>query len=263
MPASGGTIAAPSWEAEALGRVTVLEVGAEAPRSARFGIDARPLSAADTATAAAAAVARALVGTAAAKQAAARGVGSEGTGGAGAARQDVPAAGSTAGGEDGGAAEVLVLGSEEFISVPLAIADELGGGGARAGRVRFSTTTRSPIAPLDRADYAIASAITFQSHDRTHDGFGTRFAYNLTRGGRRFDAIVFVPEPEADRERMLAPDGVVEALRRVTDHVMVAHLVPHEPHTEAATSQPLPGTAPAPATTAAAPAPAPDERRLP
>ncbi|MGD8195136.1 phosphoribosyltransferase domain-containing protein [Herbiconiux sp. P18] len=119
--------------------------------------------------------------------------------------------------------DVLVLGSEEFIALPLLVAEELDRV-AGSVRVLFSTTTRSPIAPLDRADYAIASRIRFRSSDLTVDGPGDRFAYNLTRGGRRFDTIVLMPEPGSDIDRLLAPDGVVEALRRVTGHVVVALL---------------------------------------
>ncbi|MFB2556925.1 phosphoribosyltransferase domain-containing protein [Herbiconiux liangxiaofengii] len=119
--------------------------------------------------------------------------------------------------------DVLVLGSEEFIALPLLVAEELDRL-ASSWRVLFSTTTRSPIAPLDRPDYAIASRIRFRSSDLTVDGPGDRFAYNLTRGGRRFDTIVLMPEPGSDIDRLLAPDGVVEALRRVTGHVVVALL---------------------------------------
>ncbi|NUJ88285.1 hypothetical protein HOW07_09715 [Plantibacter sp. MCCC 1A11337] len=117
--------------------------------------------------------------------------------------------------------EVVVLGSEEFIAVPLAVAAHLD---RTRGATRFSTTTRSPIAVIDRDDYAIASAVSFTSHDRTIDGFGPRFAYNLSRGGSRFAAVVLFPEPGADRELLLRPDGVVEALRTVTDHVIVVLL---------------------------------------
>lgn len=124
-------------------------------------------------------------------------------------------------------ADVLVLGSEEFIGLPLLVADDLDRravAAADTGRVLFSTTTRSPIAPLDRPDYAIASRIRFRSSDLTVDGPGDRFAYNLTRGGRRFTTIVLMPEPGSDVKRLLAADGVVQALRRVTDRVVVALL---------------------------------------
>ncbi|MFD0994785.1 hypothetical protein HNR16_001644 [Pseudoclavibacter chungangensis] len=119
-----------------------------------------------------------------------------------------------------GDGSVLVLGSEEFIALPVHVADALRAPG-RA--VRFSTTTRSPIAPVDRDDYAIAGAIRFRSHDETVDGPGERFAYNLTRGGRRFDTIVFMPEPGLPAGALDAAEGVVAALRRVTARVVVVH----------------------------------------
>jgi hypothetical protein len=117
--------------------------------------------------------------------------------------------------------ETLVLGSEEFIALPMTVADALD---SARGDTRFSTTTRSPIAPLDRPDYPIASVVRFRSHDLTPDGFGPRFAYNLTRAGHRFDTVVFMPEPGADRALLLAPGGVVEALRPVTGTVVVVLL---------------------------------------
>lgn len=122
--------------------------------------------------------------------------------------------------------EVVVLGSEEFIAVPLVVAEHLD---RRRGRTRFSTTTRSPIGVVDRPDYAIGSAVSFGSHDRTIDGFGQRFAYNLTRGGERFAAVVLFPEPGADTDRLLQPGGIVEALRRVTDRVLVVLLTESSP----------------------------------
>ena len=133
-------------------------------------------------------------------------------------------AGEAAAGDRG----VLVLGSEEFIAVPMLLADELD----RAGRpqpVRFSTSTRSPIATLDQADYPIRSAIRFRSHDTTSDGVGVRFAYNLTTAGRRFGTVVFLPEPGTDPARLNGDDGVIEALRRVTDHVVVILLTASTP----------------------------------
>lgn len=128
--------------------------------------------------------------------------------------------------------DVLVLGSEEFIALPMLVAGHLDGPGRD---VRFSTTTRSPVAPIDRPDYAIASAVAFTSHDRTVDGPGPRYAYNLVRDGRAFDAIVLLPEPGVDRDALLAPGGVVEALRRVAPHVVVGLLAEDAP---AAPAQP-------------------------
>ncbi|MCU1444580.1 phosphoribosyltransferase domain-containing protein [Cryobacterium sp.] len=118
---------------------------------------------------------------------------------------------------------VLVLGSEEFIALPMFIADELASAAA-SRTVRFSTSTRSPIATLDRPDYPIHSAIRFQSHDTTSDGVGVRFAYNLTTAHQRFGAVVFLPEPGTDPATLDGADGVIDAIRQVSDNVVVVLL---------------------------------------
>ncbi|MFB2579619.1 phosphoribosyltransferase domain-containing protein [Herbiconiux sp. P15] len=197
---------APAPERERIGTLTILEPDVAPVRSARFGIDGR-LDPASVSE-----IARSLIAS---------------------LPGDV-------------ADDVLVLGSEEFIALPLAVAAELDR--ARGG-VLFSTTTRSPIASIDRPDYAIASSIAFASHDATVDGPGPRFAYNLTRGGHRFAAVVLFPEPGVDRERLLAPAGAVEALRRITDHV----LLPLLPEAAPAASASAASAAPASATSAATP----------
>jgi len=118
---------------------------------------------------------------------------------------------------------VLVLGSEEFIAVPMAVADALDGT-LGAAPVLFSTSTRSPIAPLDADDYPVASALRFRGHDETPDGVGVRFAYNLSRGGRRFDTVVFMPEPGSDPALLDGDDGVLQALARISSSVIVVLL---------------------------------------
>jgi len=118
---------------------------------------------------------------------------------------------------------VLVLGAEEFIAVPMAVADALDGSLGTVP-VLFSTSTRSPIAPLDADDYPVASAVRFRSHDETPDGVGVRFAYNLCRGGRRFDTIVFLPEPGSDPALLAGDDGVLQALARISSSVIVVLL---------------------------------------
>ncbi|WP_196811000.1 phosphoribosyltransferase domain-containing protein [Arthrobacter sp. 35W] len=117
----------------------------------------------------------------------------------------------------------LVLGTEEFIHLPLAVAHALDGF-AGAEPVHFSTTTRSPIVPLDRADYAIASAATFASHDVTEDGPGIRFAYNVSGSGRRFDTIFVLPEPGTDPTTVDGAGSLTEALAAHCRHVVVVHL---------------------------------------
>lgn len=100
------------------------------------------------------------------------------------------------------AGPLVVLGTEENMFVPLAVAAHL----ERLRpdlTVRFSTTTRSPIVPVDRPDYAIAGALTFTSHDLTEDGPGVRFAYNLSGATQRPGTIVVFPEPGTDRRAVL------------------------------------------------------------
>ncbi|MBX0299133.1 phosphoribosyltransferase family protein [Cryobacterium sp. 1639] len=135
---------------------------------------------------------------------------------------------------------ILVVGSEEFIALPMLTAHELERAAA-PGPVRFSTSTRSPIAALDEADYPIRSAITFRSHDTTSDGVGVRFAYNLTAGVRRFGTVVFLPEPGTDPALLHGDDGVVHAIRRVSDHVVVVLLPqPLLPQTDPTDGMPHP-----------------------
>ncbi|MHA7290382.1 phosphoribosyltransferase domain-containing protein [Arthrobacter sp. MDT3-24] len=122
---------------------------------------------------------------------------------------------------------VLVLGSEEFIHVPLAVADELDR--LNPDRVvRFSTTTRSPIVALDRPDYAINSSVQFASHDTTVDGPGVRFAHNVSPAGRRFGTIVLMPEPGTTADVLSGPGSVSEVLSAVCRAVVVV-LLPASP----------------------------------
>ncbi|MBG0739819.1 phosphoribosyltransferase domain-containing protein [Paeniglutamicibacter antarcticus] len=116
--------------------------------------------------------------------------------------------------------EVLVLGTEEFISLPLAVAHALD----TDFPVRFSTTTRSPIVALDRPDYAIASSVGFTSHDATEDGPGPRFAYNLSRAGFRFGTIIVMPEPGTDPAVLSGTGSITEALSAICGDVVVVLL---------------------------------------
>ncbi|WIB25015.1 phosphoribosyltransferase domain-containing protein [Curtobacterium sp. MCSS17_015] len=110
---------------------------------------------------------------------------------------------------------VLVLGTEEHMATPLALADALR---RRTGAdVRSSTSTRSPVAVLDDPAWPIRSGVRHRSHDDTVDGPGERYAYNV----RGFDAIVVVPEPGTDRARLEGADGLLTALSAVTSHVVL------------------------------------------
>ena len=117
----------------------------------------------------------------------------------------------------GDARDVLVLGTEELLDVPQRLAAVLASDGGRT--VRFSSTTRSPVLPVDDPGYAIRTALRFGAHDEPDDGDGPRFAYNVASGG--FDAIVVVLDERADTP---AADGLVGALGTAADLVVVATL---------------------------------------
>ena len=108
-------------------------------------------------------------------------------------------------------ARVLVLATEEFMALPLAVAarlQEL----CPDTDIRYSTSTRSPIAVLDEPGYAIRSAIAFGSDDDAPDGPGPRFAYNFAHAGGLFDTVVIMAEPGTPEAQLLAPGRIVEAV---------------------------------------------------
>jgi hypothetical protein len=139
-------------------------------------------------------------------------------------------------------ARVLVLGSEEHLALPLAIADAV----ARdfPGTL-FSSTTRSPVHVQDEPGYPIRSALTFASHDSAQDGApgtGRRYAYNVHTPGEGFDAIVYVPEPGTAPQTLDSrgvpgtpaegEPSVREALARAAPTVVVLHLDAAPPYPE-------------------------------
>ncbi|KFF95677.1 phosphoribosyltransferase [Streptomyces scabiei] len=126
-----------------------------------------------------------------------------------------------------GARRVLVLGFEELMYAPLALARELErlveGAANEAGQapeIRFSTTTRSPVLAVDDPGYAIRSRIVFPAHDDPADGPGERYAYNVAGGG--FDAVVAVVDSVADTAALHAPDGLPATLAAHTPNVLLA-----------------------------------------
>ncbi|MWC27822.1 phosphoribosyltransferase [Paenibacillus sp. MMS18-CY102] len=96
-------------------------------------------------------------------------------------------------GEQATSGKTLVVGTGEFMYVPMRIAAELGEG------VYYQSTTRSPIHPLQHADYAVRDGVSFPSPD---DGQVKHFIYNLR--AHTYDDVFIVLEREATAER-LAP----------------------------------------------------------
>ncbi|MEO3843900.1 phosphoribosyltransferase [Streptomyces sp. B22F1] len=131
---------------------------------------------------------------------------------------------------------LLVLGTEELMYAPLRLAtaleDLLPG-----ADVRFSSTTRSPVLPVDHPGYAIRSRLTFPAHD-THDTpgahGGTRYAYNVT-GDDAYDAVVVVTDSAADTPALHAPGGLLDVLAAHTDRVLLAVIPSYAPPAESGT----------------------------
>ncbi|QMV23607.1 phosphoribosyltransferase [Streptomyces sp. SCUT-3] len=135
-----------------------------------------------------------------------------------------------------GARRVLVLGSEELMYAPLRLAgalqDALGG----AAEVRFSTTTRSPVLPVDDPGYAIRTRISFPAHDDPADGPGERYAYNVAAGtdpARAFDAVVAVVDSAGDTPALHAPGGLLARLGEETGRVLLAVVPSYTPDGQA------------------------------
>ncbi len=116
------------------------------------------------------------------------------------------------------AGRLLVLGVEELMYGPLrlalALAERLDPAGSDH-RVRFSTTTRSPILPVDEAGYAIRSEMRFSAHD-TGSGGDVRYAYNVDLGGH--DTVLLVLDEASDTP---ATHDVIEQLAARFQRVLV------------------------------------------
>lgn len=132
-----------------------------------------------------------------------------------------------------GAARVLVLGNEELMYAPLRLAEELERTLAGTASVRYSTTTRSPVLPVDDPGYAIRTRIAFPAHDAPD---GDRYAYNVAGGG--FDAIVAVVDSAGDTPALHAPGGLPDRLAAHTRKVLLAVIPSHR-----AAGEPLRGPA--------------------
>jgi len=128
-----------------------------------------------------------------------------------------------------GTRRILVLGCEELMYAPLRIAAALAGELAGWGSVRFSSTTRSPVLPVDDPGYAIRTRLGFSSTDFPVDGPGPRWAYNVAETGPadRFSDIVLVTDTELAGHG--GPAGLVGQLASATDHLQIVRLPAYQP----------------------------------
>ncbi|MBC2874054.1 MULTISPECIES: phosphoribosyltransferase [Streptomyces] len=145
------------------------------------------------------------------------------------------------------ARRVLVLGTEELMYAPLRLAGALEERLADAD-VLFSTTTRSPVVPIDDPGYAIRTRLVFPAHDVDDVPAGAsaggpsdspsadRYAYNVAGAG--FDAVVVVTDSTGDTPALHAPGGLLDRLGAHTRKVLLAVIPSHR-----AAGEPLRGPA--------------------
>lgn len=118
---------------------------------------------------------------------------------------------------------VLVLGCEEFMYVPLRVAEALQRCLAPGSEVRYASTARSPVLALDDSSYPIRTRLAFPAHDRDAAS-GWRFAYNVAPGSdpaRRFEDVVCVLDEAMHTPAVGAAGGLLDVLRGVCDRVSV------------------------------------------
>lgn len=120
---------------------------------------------------------------------------------------------------------VLVLGTEEYMYLPLRVAANWRN---RAPEVlldvRFQSTTRSPVAPWADDGYPIRRVFTFRPCEA--DETGDRFLYNACwPDGSEPDCVVVFLDEDADCAAVLGPGGLVFVLAEKGGPVVVSGLV--------------------------------------
>nr|WP_308427886.1 phosphoribosyltransferase [Streptomyces roseolilacinus] len=151
-----------------------------------------------------------------------------------------PAPPAPAGDAPARAPRVLVLGCEELMYAPLALAAALEERTPHAD-VRFSTTTRSPVLAVDDPGYAIRTRLVFPAHDDPADGPGDRYAYNVAGAG--FDAVAVVVDSTADTPLLHARDGLLARLAAHVPRVVLATVPSYVPERAGMLPEPLRGPA--------------------
>jgi hypothetical protein len=131
---------------------------------------------------------------------------------------------------------VLVLGCEEFMYVPLRVAQALQRCLARGSEVRYASTARSPVLAVDDSTYPIRTRLAFPAHDRGA-GSGWRFVYNVAPGSdptRRFDDVVCMLDDAMHTPALRAAGGLLDVLRGVCDRVSLVVVPSYRPGRDAA-----------------------------
>lgn len=117
------------------------------------------------------------------------------------------------------AGKTVVLGLEEFMYFPLKVAEELSRMSREGQEVYSSSTTQSPVAVIEREDYAINNGISFLSYQDEEPAL--RFAYNIVG---RFDRIVIVLEPGFGVKTIMGYNGLIEILQKIAPQIIIVNI---------------------------------------
>lgn len=109
---------------------------------------------------------------------------------------------------------VLVVGHEEFMYLPLRVADRLTGAGYA---VRYQSSTRSPAYVQDVPDYPLQRGYRFSACEPGDDA--PRFLYNGWPEAE--PVLVLMVDPGADTVRLQESGGIVDVLTAVGYDVLV------------------------------------------
>ena len=105
--------------------------------------------------------------------------------------------------------KTLVLGTEEFIYLPLKIASFL------KGDIHYKSTTRSPIYPFDSKNYPIRSGISFESF---YNKGVKNYVYNISE--EKYDTILILVE-KFDKE--ISAHNLYKALENLAPNIRVVY----------------------------------------
>lgn len=109
-------------------------------------------------------------------------------------------------------ASVLVIGTEEYMAIPLRLAAALAGPLGPA--VGFQSTTRSPVWPVDEPHYPVRRRFVLPPTDAVDDGTSERFLYNAfaargTESRAAADVIVVVGDSGSSPEALRRVAGLL------------------------------------------------------
>lgn len=116
-------------------------------------------------------------------------------------------------------ADVVVVGHEEFMYLPLCVAEHLAQDGLA---VRYQTSTRSPAYVLDEPGYPLRRGFEFPAPEGDHTA--SRYLYNavVDPADPAGSQVVFVCDEPADTDDLYGARGLVEVLTRAGHNLVVA-----------------------------------------